>query len=195
MGEQPLPTASVRSRPVFPALLADIQARNLKGVETYGSDLLTHNGRDSLRDLYEEILDAAVYCKQLMMERSDGDFFGMVRKFHAAAGLPMRDTPGWDVDNHYLRIELHREEFRELEEAVDARDMVATADAIADLIYVLCGTAATFGIPLDRVFAEVHRSNMTKTVDAVWREDGKLLKGPHYSPPDLVGVLATAEAR
>jgi len=67
------------------------------------------------------------------------------------------------------------------------------ADAIADLLYVVYGAALTFGIPTAEVFAEVHRSNMTKLGDdglPIYRDDGKVLKGPHYSPPDLAPILA-----
>lgn len=58
------------------------------------------------------------------------------------------------------------------------------ADALADLLYVVIGSALQWGIPLERVLAEVHRSNMTKTAGDK-RADGKILKGPGYSPPDL----------
>ena len=117
-------------------------------------------------------------------------YFEMVREFHEAAKLPIADAPCWAVDSHYLRLNLHREEMAEIEDAFERKDMVALADGLADLIYVLCGTAVTFGIPLDAVFEEVHRSNMTKTIEPRWREDGKLIKGPHYEPPSLAPILA-----
>ena len=61
------------------------------------------------------------------------------------------------------------------------------AKELADLLYVVYGTADCFGIDIDRVFAEVHRSNMSKLVDGkpLKREDGKVLKGPNYTPPNL----------
>lgn len=135
-------------------------------------------------------LTLALEAETLRTARS---YFEMVREFHEAARLPNGETLGWREDCHYLRVNLHEEEFEELREAFEARDLVKTADAIADLIYVLAGTAATFGINLDAVFAEVHRSNMTKTIDATFREDGKLLKGPKYSPPDIRAALGGTE--
>jgi predicted HAD superfamily Cof-like phosphohydrolase len=91
-----------------------------------------------------------------------------------------------------LRLELIREEFKELTEASDANDIVAVADALADLLYVVHGAALEWGIPMDPCYKEVHRSNMTKvfpdgTVHK--REDGKVLKPPTYSPADLVTIL------
>jgi hypothetical protein len=67
--EQPLPVAGHAD--VFPALIADIQAREQRGIATYGRTLQTQNGRDALLDLYDELLDAAVYAKQLLMERDE----------------------------------------------------------------------------------------------------------------------------
>jgi predicted HAD superfamily Cof-like phosphohydrolase len=63
---------------------------------------------------------------------------------------------------------------------------------LADLIYVAVGTAISLGIPIDDVFAEVHRSNMSKTGPdgkAIRRADGKILKGPNYSPADIESLL------
>lgn len=77
------------------------------------------------------------------------------------------------------------EEARELREAVEAGDVVATADALADLAYVVYRSARHFGIDLDRVIAEVHRSNMTKSPAG----DGKAIKGSTYEPPDLTELL------
>lgn len=114
--------------------------------------------------------------------------FEMVREFHAKVGQPDSDTP--DVSPYReMRLRLIDEERHELGEALAADDVVAVADALADLLYVVIGSALQWGIPLDRAFAEVHRSNMTKGDGGV-RADGKILKGPGYSPPDLSFVLA-----
>lgn len=113
--------------------------------------------------------------------------FEMVREFHAKVGQADSATP--DISQHRdLRVSLITEEFRELREALEANDIVEVADALADLLYVVVGSALQWGIPLERVVAEVHRSNMTKGGDAK-RADGKILKGPNYSPPDIAGVL------
>lgn len=86
-----------------------------------------------------------------------------------------------------LRIRLIAEEFAELVEAMQKQDYVGTAKECADLLYVVYGTAAEYGFPIDAVFDEVHHSNMTKTPakDA----GGKIQKGPDYVPPDIEAVL------
>ena len=71
-------------------------------------------------------------------------------------------------------------------------DFVETADALGDLQYVVIGTNVALAIPGDKVFAEIHRSNISKLgADGkpLYREDGKILKGPNYKPPDIKGVL------
>jgi len=116
-------------------------------------------------------------------------YLDQVREFHLRARQAISTYPTWDEDEHEFRLTLHREEMAELEVAMDARDLVGTAREIVDLIYVLCGTALTLGIPLNEVFAEVHRANMVKAIDGVKRADGKVVKGPNYQPPDVRGVL------
>jgi predicted HAD superfamily Cof-like phosphohydrolase len=117
-----------------------------------------------------------------------------VAEFHAAFGLPMRFEPSIDVPAELveLRIGLLEEEEQEFVSAARAADLCEIADALADVVYVAYGTALTYGIDLDAVLAEVHRSNMSK-LDAsgrpVLREDGKVAKSDRYSPPDIDGVL------
>lgn len=67
MTDQPLPTPGGQS--VTRAVMADLAAREARGVATYGRSLETFNGRDAVRDLYEELLDASQYCRQWLMER------------------------------------------------------------------------------------------------------------------------------
>lgn len=87
------------------------------------------------------------------------------------------------------------EELREVLDALAKADEVELADGLADLLYVVLGTAVQFEIPLQEVFEEVHRSNMSKCgVD----ERNPLLKsgkGATYSPPDVAGALARGRAR
>ncbi|GLY87749.1 phosphoribosyl-ATP diphosphatase [Actinoallomurus iriomotensis] len=117
-----------------------------------------------------------------------------VAAFHAAFGLPRNDAPTADVPAEVaaLRVRLLAEEVEEFAAATDDRDIVGIADALADIVYVAYGAAVTYGIDLDAVLAEVHRSNMTK-LDAdgqvLLREDGKVLKSDRYTPPDVAGVL------
>ena len=125
--------------------------------------------------------------------------FRQVQQFHRQFGLVSRDGPtaggglGAPAEQVALRRRLVEEEVGELAEACAAQDLVAVADALADIVYVALGTADLLGIPFDAVFDEVHRANMSKLgADGrpVLREDGKVLKGPDYTPPDVAGVLA-----
>jgi predicted HAD superfamily Cof-like phosphohydrolase len=117
----------------------------------------------------------------------------LVREFHRAAGFDLPSHPTLDVssDLRALRLRLIEEELAELRAALDDDDLVETADALADLLYVVYGAAVSFGIPIERVFAEVHRANMAKltTDEVVEREDGKVLKPPAWTPPEVERVL------
>lgn len=91
-----------------------------------------------------------------------------------------------------LRMDMLHEETDELTDAVVGADLVEIADALADIVYIAYGNALTYGIDLNAVLREVHRSNMSKLGEdgkPVFRGDGKVIKGPNYSPPDVLGVL------
>lgn len=99
---------------------------------------------------------------------------------------PERATPGFvSTQLTGLRLSLIAEEVTELTEAVINNDLVETADALADLLYVTYGYAITLGIDIDAVFAAVHASNMAKAPGGVVtrREDGKVLKPDGWEPP------------
>jgi len=117
----------------------------------------------------------------------------MVREFYQRFGVPMHSVPitphQLDPRVYQLRRDLIEEEHREFQEAMDAYDLVEVADALADMIYVIYGTALTFGINLDAVIAEVHRSNMTKEGDGSIPTIHKITKGDSYDPPDIEKVL------
>jgi len=71
-------------------------------------------------------------------------------------------------------------------------NLIEIADALTDLLYVIYGAGHAYGIDLDACFDEVQRSNMSKLDEngkAIKREDGKILKGPNYSPPNLHGIV------
>ena len=107
---------------------------------------------------------------------------------HEVQRLITNNTPTLDVPEAVktLRCALIEEEAAEFRAGLAAGDIVGVADAIADLLYVVYGAALTFGIPVREVFAEVHRSNMTKLGDdgiPLYREDGKVLKGPNFWAP------------
>jgi predicted HAD superfamily Cof-like phosphohydrolase len=123
------------------------------------------------------------------------DPMAALRESHAAWRLPANDTPTLAVDQavQEVRCALIEEEAAEFRAALEAGDIVEVADAVADLLYVVYGAAVTFGLPIEEIFTEVHRSNMTKLGPdgaPIVREDGKILKGPNFTPPDVLGVLA-----
>lgn len=117
-----------------------------------------------------------------------------VLEFHSTFGLPVNTNPTLRIDSELgrLRIDLLEEEVGEFADATKRQDLTALADALGDIVYVAYGAAATYGIDLDSVLAEIHRSNMSKLgADGrpVYRNDGKVLKSPLYSPPDIATVL------
>ena len=97
-------------------------------------------------------------------------------------------------DDFILRHKLMAEENQEYIEACWNKDLVEIADALGDKLYILCGTILKHGLQhkIEEVFKEIHRSNMSK-LDAegkpIFREDGKIQKGPGYSPPDINKIL------
>ena len=97
-----------------------------------------------------------------------------------------------DYGTCILRLALIKEELGELKEAMLENDIVETADAIADILYVVYGAAVAFGIDIDEVFQEVHSSNMSKLDEdgnAIFDEMGKVMKGPDYFRPNIAQVL------
>lgn len=119
----------------------------------------------------------------------------MVKAFQRAYGHPVADNPKYlSVDRCLMRHNLLSEEVSELLGAMVNKDLVEVADAIADCFYILFGTAVEFGIAdkMEEVFHEVHRSNMSKLDDdgmPIYREDGKVMKGPNYKKPELTPII------
>ena len=115
--------------------------------------------------------------------------FDHVREFMTTFGQEVKKTPELpDEETRKLRLELIAEELEELWDAIEDKDLVAIADALTDILYVTYGAGHAFGIDLDECFREVQRSNMSKLGEdgkPIYREDGKVLKGPNYSEPDL----------
>lgn len=109
-----------------------------------------------------------------------------VRAFHRMVGAPIRREPQHRIPEEGIRISFIEEEFREYVTALTDGDVVEVADALADLLYVVYGTALHHGINIDAVFQEVHRSNMTKTPNGA----GKAIKGPTFNKPQIADVLA-----
>lgn len=124
------------------------------------------------------------------------DKIDAVAKFHKAFGLGMRETPKADLgeSKNLLRYKLMREENEEYLEAANAGDLVEVADALGDMLYILCGTIIEHGMQhkIEEVFTEIQRSNMSKLGadgNPIYREDGKVLKGPNYFKPDIASIL------
>lgn len=119
-----------------------------------------------------------------------------VKEFHEAFGIENNDSPLADLglEAAILRYELIREENEEYLEACRNKDLVEIADALGDMLYILCGTMLRHGLQhkMEAVFDEIHRSNMSKLgADGkpIYRADGKVLKGPDYFRPDISAVL------
>ena len=115
----------------------------------------------------------------------------MVQEFHTQFNIPVAPRPSLpDEPIQTLRNRLIQEEFEEFQEAMQGNDLSAMAKELADLLYVVYGTAVSLGIDMEPVFKEVHRSNMSK-VGGYKREDGKWVKPPTYSPASLDTILET----
>lgn len=121
-----------------------------------------------------------------------------VTEFHKAFGLGIKDNPtaALGEEKNLLRYKLMREENEEYLEAANNQDLVEVADALGDMLYILCGTIIEHGLQykIEEVFEEIQRSNMSKLGEdgkPIYREDGKVLKGPNYFKPNIEAILKT----
>ena len=119
-----------------------------------------------------------------------------VKEFHKAFKLDYLDQPKADLgtNKNNLRFNLMKEENEAYLEAANNNDIVEVADALGDMLYILCGTIIEHGMQhtIDEVFSEIQNSNLSKLGDdgnPIYREDGKVLKGPNYFKPDIKGIL------
>lgn len=115
-----------------------------------------------------------------------------VKKFHKAFGLTINESPKASLGHqtNLLRYKLMQEENEEYLEAAQNNDLVEVADALGDMLYILCGTMISHGMQdkIELVFNEIQNSNMSKLGEdgkPIYREDGKVLKGPNYFKPNL----------
>ena len=119
--------------------------------------------------------------------------FELAGQFMRAFGQEVLTKPTLPEQNlAKLRLELIREEVEELNVGIEGMDIVEIADALTDILYVVYGAGHAFGIDLDECYHEVHRSNMSKLGEdgkPIYREDGKVLKGPNYFHPNLKDIL------
>ncbi len=119
-----------------------------------------------------------------------------VQEFHESFKLGIKQEPTANLgeDKNNLRFNLMAEENEEYLEAANNNDLVEVADALGDMLYILCGTILEHGMQhkIEEVFNEIQRSNMSKLgADGkpIYREDGKVLKGPDYFKPNIETIL------
>ncbi|WP_054851607.1 nucleoside triphosphate pyrophosphohydrolase family protein [Olleya sp. ITB9] len=119
-----------------------------------------------------------------------------VKAFHTAFKIGHLEAPKANLgtEKNKLRHELMREENAEYLQAAENNDLVEVADALGDMLYILCGTIIEHGMQhkIEEVFNEIQKSNMSKlgeNGEPIYREDGKVLKGPNYFKPDIKAIL------
>jgi predicted HAD superfamily Cof-like phosphohydrolase len=119
-----------------------------------------------------------------------------VAEFHDAFGIESANAPVVSLPEQtvLLRHNLMKEENEEYLEAAQNKDLVEVADALGDMLYILCGTILSHGMQhkITEVFNEIQRSNMSKLGSdgkPIYREDGKVLKGPNYFKPNIASIL------
>ena len=119
-----------------------------------------------------------------------------VAEFHNAFGIESADSPIANIPSQtvLLRYNLMKEENEEYLDAAQKNDLVEVADALGDMLYILCGTILSHGMQhkITEVFNEIQKSNMSKLGDdgkPIYREDGKVLKGPNYFKPNIGSIL------
>jgi len=119
-----------------------------------------------------------------------------VKQFHEAFGLGVKEQPEAYLGKvkNLLRYNLMKEENEEYLEAANNNDLIEVADALGDMLYILCGTIIEHGMQhkIEEVFNEIQRSNMSKLGSdgkPIFREDGKVLKGPNYFKPNIDQIL------
>lgn len=191
-----------------------------KGFSHEANRLATPDARVRLHVLVDgaDVSDTGFMQAIERIEDGDNDrTINKVREFHQAFGVTDAAAPHpCSAEIRELRVRLIAEELCELCDALGvalsltstggytnfvarayaedaAVDLVETADALGDLDYVVQGANLVFGIPAGAVMDEIHRSNMSKLGDdgkPVLRGDGKIAKGPRYTPPDIAKVLS-----
>lgn len=119
-----------------------------------------------------------------------------VKQFHTVYKRPIGLFPALpDKGERALRMRLLAEEFEEYMLGEETNDLVEIADALGDMAYIIAGTAIVYGIPLAQVMDEIQRANMSKLGadgQPLMREDGKILKGPNYTPPNIQAIIDEA---
>jgi len=119
-----------------------------------------------------------------------------VKIFHEVYNLSYKDSPVADIgiDKINLRFKLMEEENQEYLEAAENNDIIEVADALGDMLYILCGTIIEHGMQdkIEEIFDEIQKSNMSKLGEdgkPIYRNDGKVMKGPNYFKPNISEIL------
>ena len=119
-----------------------------------------------------------------------------VKQFHEIYKIGYSQIPKASLgeNKNQLRYNLMKEENEEYLQAVQDNDLVEIADALGDMLYILCGTIIEHGLQdkIEAVFDEIQRSNMSKlgeNGEPMYREDGKVIKGPNYFKPNFAAIL------
>ncbi len=119
--------------------------------------------------------------------------FNKVKEFHEIYNCNIGNEPVLpDNNERELRKSLLQEEYNEYLQGEENHDIVEIADALGDMLYIIYGTCVSYGIDIDEVFAEIHASNLSKLGEddkPIYREDGKVMKGPNYFKPDIKSIL------
>ncbi|MDG2344204.1 MAG: nucleoside triphosphate pyrophosphohydrolase family protein [Flavobacteriales bacterium] len=124
------------------------------------------------------------------------DCIDAVKVFHESFGIKNESQPVSSISkaDFMLRFNLMKEENEEYLDAAQQGDLVEVADALGDMLYILCGTILKHGLQhkIEEVFEEIQRSNMSKLDEngkAIYREDGKILKSSLYFKPNISKIL------
>jgi predicted HAD superfamily Cof-like phosphohydrolase len=120
----------------------------------------------------------------------------LVTEFHKIFRIGYSDNPIADLgeSKNVLRYNLMKEENEEYLKAVQNNDLIEIADALGDMMYILCGTIIEHGLQhkIEAIFDEIQRSNMSKLDELgnpIYRDDGKVMKGSNYFKPDFSKIL------
>lgn len=124
------------------------------------------------------------------------DCIDSVASFHDAFKIGNEYSPKASIskDDFMLRFNLMKEENEEYLQAAKEGDLTEIADAIGDMLYILCGTMLKHGLQgkMEEIFIEIQRSNMSKldqNGEPIYREDGKVLKSELYFKPNIKKIL------
>jgi|TARA_B100001939_G_C16804218_1_gene557037 predicted HAD superfamily Cof-like phosphohydrolase len=119
-----------------------------------------------------------------------------VKIFHEAFGVKISNKPTLELSKDILKLRhsLMEEENNEYLKAVEEKNLIEVADALGDMLYILCGTILTHGFQnlIEDIFDEIQSSNMSKLGDdgkPIYRNDGKVLKGPNYKKPNIKKII------